>query len=298
MDLREKGEGLAKESEIIIGPWEGGENFTVGGVELDFGKSCEGSQQFMMQEMLAWFDRWLKGTKAKELHKPIRMFSVGLNRWEETATWPVPVAEEISLFLSSQGKANTRFGDGSLTFQRENNEEKPDHYLYNPEHLIYTQPMGKDHSKLEEREDILVYTSEELQKDILVTGLIEAKLFISSSAEDTDFMVKILDMPKADKAIAITEGATRAKYRNSWTAQLLNPDQVYDITVKAGYVNYSFKKGHRIRIEIASSNFMKFDYNHNTGKRVEYDKDIKCAVNTVYHSEHTPSRIVLPVREI
>jgi putative hydrolase, CocE/NonD family len=300
MELAEKGEGLAKESEIIIGPWEPGENLYTSGLELDFGKSCDKSQQMIAQEMLSWFDRWLKGIMPTKNHRPVRMFCVGPNIWEEANTWPIPGTKDLDLFLSSDGHANTRFGDGLLTLEKEtnagSNRKNTDSYLYNPERLIYTQSMGKDHRKLEEREDILVYTSKELQEDILVTGLIEAKLFISSSALDTDFMVKVLDMPGNDRAIAITEGATRAKYRNSWKEELLTPNEIYDIAVKAGYVNYCFKKGHKIRIEIASSNFMKFDYNHNTGKRVEYDADIICAVNTIHHSGQTPSKIVFPVR--
>ena len=185
-----------------------------------------------------------------------------------------------------------RYGNGMLCNKKAEYTKNSDCYLYNPERLIYSRPMGKNHIGLEEREDILVYTSEELKEDMLVTGLIEAKLFISSSAPDTDFMVKILDTVQEDKSIAITEGATRVKYRNSWTAQLIEPGQLYEISVKAGYVNYSFKKGHKIRIEIASSNFMKFDYNHNTGKRVEYDEEIKCAVNRIYHGMEAPSRII------
>jgi putative CocE/NonD family hydrolase len=154
--------------------------------------------------------------------------------------------------------------------------------------------MGKDTRKLEHREDILVYTSEAFEADMEITGLVKAVLYISSSAPDTDFMVKILDVYPDGRAIALSDGAARARYRNSWAPELLEPGKVYEIDVNAGYISYQFAKGHFIRIEVTSSNFMKFDYNHNTGLRPGDDPGIQPAINTVHHCPDAPSRILLP----
>jgi uncharacterized protein len=294
--LIDHGYGKAKQSEVLIGPWDSGESMTVHDVDMSFGMKSSGMEIGIVARMINWFDRWLKEEETEEFSQsPITYFVMGKNEWRSSRQWPPAGMRYVDCYLHSSGSANTLFGDGRLSFNAPDRAETPDEYLYNPARLVPTRPMGKDTRKLEHREDILVYTSEALQEDTEMTGLVKAVLYISSSAPDTDFMVKILDVYPDGKALALSDGATRARYRNSWTPELLEPDKNYEIIVNVGYTSYQFARGHSIRIEITSSNFMKFDYNHNTGMRPGDDPDIQSAVNVVHHSKDAASKILLPL---
>jgi uncharacterized protein len=294
--LSRSGAGEARRSELVVGPWTSGEAMAARDVELDFGNDFSGARIGISDRIAKWFDRWLKREEQRdEDPAPIAYFVMGKNAWRASRQWPPINMRYADCYLRSGGGANSASGDGRLSFVPPELEEPSDSYLYNPNRLIPTLPMGRDGKQIEGREDILVYTSDELEADMEITGLIKAALFVSSSAPDTDFMVKLLDVFPDGRAIALSEGAARARYRNSWEAELLEPGFVYEIGVKAGYISYQFAKGHRVRIEVASSNFMKFDYNHNTGRRPGDDPDIIPAINTVHHRPAAASRILLPV---
>lgn len=294
IELVEKGEGLGKNSSILIGPWIAGASMTTDGIELDLGKGTSGYEVGVTERMIEWFNKWMKNTNEYQ-YAPITLFVMGKNIWRQEHEWPLARTVYKNLYLHSDGNANTRFGDGRLNFDKPEHHEPSDVYMHNPEKPILSQAMGKDARKLEERPDILVYTSEAMEADVEVTGLLEAVLYVSSSAPDTDFMVKVLDVLPDGRAIALSEGATRARYRNSWTPELLEKGKVYKIHVKAGYLSHTFLRGHRIRIEVASSNFMLFDINQNTGVRPGEDPDIEIAVNTIHHRPGAESMLILPV---
>lgn len=290
------GTGNAGQSELLIGPWTSGESLEAHGVDLSFGNGWTGTEIGIADRMIRWFDRWLKAENpAFAERKPITYFVMGKNEWRSCVNWPPDDVHDEACYLHSGGSANTCSGNGLLDFSPPEGHEAPDKYLYDPDNPVPSCPVGTDAGILESREDILVYTSESLESSLEITGLIKAVLFVSSSASDTDFMVKLLDVFPGGKAVSLSEGATRARYRNSWTPELLEPGTVYEITVKVGYLSHQFAKGHRIRIEITSSNFMKFDYNHNTGLRPGDDPNVAVAVNTIHHGQVAASRILLPV---
>ncbi len=295
--LMENGTGLAKKSKIMLGPWKPGAGLNTDGVEMDFGEGNSGYEMGVSEKMIEWFDRWMKdGTEDSiEDEYPIHLFVMGKNIWRREKQLPIERTEYTDLYLHSAGEANSRFGNGTLSFEKPEKEEPSDVYMYNPENPVPTQEMGKDSRKLEERADILVYTSEPMENELEVTGLLEAVLYISSSAKDTDFMVKVLDVFPDGKAVFLSDGATRARYRNSWTPELLEKGETYEVRVKAGYTGHTFMKGHRIRIEVTSSNFIKFDNNHNTGVRPGDDMDIEIAVNKIHHTPGACSKLILPV---
>ncbi len=295
LGLIKDGEGLAKESEMLIGPWIPGEAMSTEGIELSFGENSTEEYIGVVQRMIAWFDRWLKGITPAQKKDPIEFFVVGKNIWRSEKEWPLTNTVDKIYYLQSAGRANTCLGNGKLSPNKASVNQKVDSFIYDPNNLVPSLSIGKDASELEKRGDILVYTSEEFTQDTEFSGLASAILYVSSSAVDTDFMVRIMDVLPNGKAVAISDGATRARYRNSWEPELLEHGKVYEVEVKIGYISYTYQKGHKIRIDITSSNFMKFDYNHNTGLRPADDPNIVVAVNTIHHNEIYDSRLILPL---
>jgi putative CocE/NonD family hydrolase len=186
-------------------------------------------------------------------------------------------------------------------------EEEPDVYLYNPRNPVHTR-LGTgasfysnifeahDQQNAEERTDILVYTTPVLEADLEVTGPIKINLHASSSAVDTDFTGKLVDVWPNGKAYNVVDGVIRARYRKSISKpELIKPNKVYEYTIDLRSSSIVFKAGHRIRVEISSSNFPKWDRNLNTGHPIGQDAEIKVALQTIFHSQQYPSHIVLPI---
>ena len=192
-------------------------------------------------------------------------------------------------------------------------DESPDQYSYDPENPVYERggnfsysiPGVGGSSELsgpfdqrpnERRDDVLVYTSEPLTEDLEVTGPLTCKLYISSSAPDTDFVVRLVDVHPDGRALNYSEGILRVRYRESWESpQLMEPGQVYAITIEMQPTSQVFKKGHRIRVDVTSSDFPHFDRNPNTGHEFGMDAEVQIAEQTIYHNAKYPSHIVLPV---
>jgi putative CocE/NonD family hydrolase len=259
---------------------------------------------------LEWFDRYVRdGTPPEEeaTGAPLTIFVMGANRWREEQEWPLARARQTSLYLSSGGKANTIAGDGTLR-RRPVGAEPPDQFVYDPKKPVPTTggaiccnpsvlpPGPLDQRPVERRRDVLVYTSEVLKDDLEVTGPIRVVLWVSSSGPDTDFSAKLVDVHPDGYARILTDGILRLRYRDSLAKPVAaRPGGVYRITIDAGVTSNVFLAGHRIRLEVSSSNFPRFDRNPNTGRAVADEKEYRKANQMVFHDGARPSHLLLPV---
>jgi putative CocE/NonD family hydrolase len=305
--ITEKGatEIARKNQKLLIGPWvhTGGPS-TVG--EIDFGASSSGTAIDLTGIHIRWFDHWLKGINNGIMDEPpVRIFVMGDNTWRSENEWPLARTKYTPYYLHSQGGANSRAGDGILNTEKPA-EEQPDNYLYNPRNPVPTQAgIGRaiehvweahDQGPVENRMDVLVYTSPVMESDVEVTGPVVIKLFAASSAADTDFSGKLVDVWPDGKAYNIVDGIVRARYRDSFSKpEPIKPDTVYEYTIDLRSTSIVFKAGHRIRVEISSSNFPRWDRNLNTGNPIGRDSDIKAALQTIFHNRNFQSHILLPV---
>jgi hypothetical protein len=240
---------------------------------------------------------------------PVRIFVMGANTWRDEQEWPLARARDTRFYLHSQGFANTRAGDGTLS-QEAPGEQPVDRYQYDPRHPVPTwgghgccgaglTPEGPlDQRATQQRHDLLVYTTAPLTGDTEVTGRPELQLFFSTDVTDTDLFVTLSDVYPDGKAILITEGALRTRFRESLEKpSLLKPNEVYDVKIPLWETSNLFKQGHRIRVHVTSSNFPRFNRNLNSGKPLgeETEADIRVATQTIYHDSRRASSIVLPV---
>ena len=291
---------------LIVGPWSHAVPFQnlVGGVDFGYQTSAISADIDGLQ--LRFFDRHLKGIGDSDL-APVRLFVMGINRWREEKEWPIPGTEFRRYYLHSRGRANSMYGDGALSTQPPG-AESPDHFLYNPNDPAPTvggplccyagalQGGAFDQSPVEHRADVLVYSTEPLAEDIEVTGPIVVTLFAASSALDTDFTAKLVDVGPCGMARNLTDGIIRARFRESQSEQkLLSPGKVTQFTIDLWNTANVFKAGHRIRLEISSSNFPRFDRNPNTGNELFTDSEMRPAMQTVMHDRAYPSHITLPI---
>ncbi len=238
------------------------------------------------------------------------IFVMGIDEWRPEADWPLPDTQYRPFYLHSGGEANTLNGDGTLSTEPPG-EEPPDAYLYNPLRPVPTvggqvilpggNAMGpRDQREVELRDDVLVYSTPVLAQAVEVTGPIELRLFVSSSAPDTDFTGKLVDVYPDGRAMILTEGILRARYRNSLTRpEPMQPDTVYELRLNLWATANVFLPGHRIRLEVSSSNFPRFDRNSNTGGVIasETRDQYQAAVNRVFHDAAHPSQCILPIIE-
>lgn len=257
-----------------------------------------------------WFDHFLKGESNGILEKMprVRYYTMGINKWQTSDTWPPRGAQSMSLFLSSGGKANTMNGDGALVeaAPATNNTDKFEYDPMNPVPSLGGNVCctgnaitagSFDQRKNETRPDILVYTTEPLKEGIEVSGPIEVTLYVSSDAKDTDFTVKLIDVYPDGRAYNLDETIQRMRYRNGYDKPnvWMEADKVYKVTLGPMVTSNYFEAGHRIRIEVSSSNFPRFDRNLNTGgKNYDESKGV-VARNAVHHSRQYPSEIKLTV---
>ena len=294
---------ISSKQKIIVGPWGHGisSDGTLG--DLDFGKDAAIDSRNLM---LRWFDYYLKGIDTEIIDEPpVRIFVMGDNIWRFENEWPLERTNYTHYYFHSRGNANTKNGDGQLTMA-EPDEEPPDSFVYDPNNPISSMPDSSafsdfryfpiDHSALEGREDILVYSTPPLKKDVEVTGPVEIKLYAASSAVNTDFTGKLLDVYPDGRAIYLCDGIIRASFRNGSTnTSNIEPGIVYEYHIDLWATSNVFKKGHRIRVEISSSNFPHFDRNLNTGRDFATETEWAKATQMIYHTKEYPSCIVLPV---
>ena len=301
-------EQARKSQKMLIGPWiHSTAGRHVG--DMDFGPKVETIDR--EATAVRWFDYWLKGIDNGIMNEPpVKIFVMGENVWREEEEWPLARTQYKKYYFHSEGKANSLFGEGQLTAARPSGAEPPDRYVYDPKNPVPTLggatccgesttpiPMGpRDQRTAERRDDVLVYTSPELESDVEVTGPIVVKLHASSSAPDTDFTAKLVDVFPNGFAMNVADGIIRARYRDSWeTPRLMDPGHTYEFTIDLWSSSNVFKKGHQIRVEISSSNFPHYDRNPNTGHEFGMDAELEVATQTVYHNADRSSHIVLPV---
>ena len=234
---------------------------------------------------------------------------MGANQWRDEDQWPLKRAKATKYFLHTTKGANSLRGDGELSADT-HGAERADQFVYDPANPVLTTggplccdathlPAGpRDQRAVEARDDVLVYSTPALDRDTEVTGHVALEFWASSSAVDTDFTAKLVDVWPNGFAQNLTEGILRARYRNSWEKpELLNPDQVYKLDLDLWSTSNLFKKGHKIRLEISSSNFPRFDRNLNTGESPQFGTRIEKATNRVLHDAEHPSALLLPVVE-
>ncbi len=293
---------MRKHQYVVLGPWHhgGSDNGKVG--ELDFGELADLDRRPMR---LKWFDYWLNHKETGvEDWPPIYLFVMGSNKWRGENEWPLARTEWTKFYINSGGSANTKGGDGALSTSHPSSNET-DTYTYDPmnpvpslggNHLAGIPPGPYDQSKIEEREDVLVYTSRPLEEDIEVTGPVKMTLYASSSVKDTDFTAKLVDVHPDGKAYNLCDGIVRARYRNGTDEEsLIEPGKVYEYEIDLWVTSNTFLKGHRIRVEVSSSNFPRFTRNTNTGNPIATDTEVIKAKQVIYHDTERPSHILLPV---
>jgi uncharacterized protein len=274
--------------------------------EVDFGPAAE--QVDDEEVMLRWYDAILKDEKnGVEQEKPVKIFVMGRNVWREEDDWPLARAKSVRYYLHSGGKSNSLGGDGGLSTVVAQ-AEPPDHWVYDPANPVPTvggplccdsmhlAPGPRDQRPVEARDDVLLYTTPALKQDLEVTGPVSLELYASSSSVDTDFTAKLVDVGPNGFAQNLTEGILRARYRNSQEKpEMMNPGEVYKLTVDLWATSNVFLAGHRLRLELSSSNFPRFDRNTNTGEDPGQGSRLVKAANAVYHDGEHPSALVLPV---
>src|SRR5436190_6438421 len=286
---------------VIMGPWTHGVGARKVG-ELDFGPDAAmniGDFQFK------WFEYWLKSHETGVQDWPAcYLFIMGENRWRGESEWPLKRTQFTSYYLHSGGGANSAQGDGQLgTVSPE--AEKPDHFTYDPKepvpsvggnNLVGATAGPYDQAKLEERQDVLVYSSAPLEKDLEVTGPVKLVLWAASDARDTDFTAKLIDVYPDRKAYNLCDGILRARYRQGRDKlALLEPGKPEEFEIDLWVTANLFRSGHRIRLEVSSSNFPRFDRNPNSGHDFGVDAELVSAKQTIFHDRDRSSHLLLPV---
>jgi putative CocE/NonD family hydrolase len=257
---------------------------------------------------LRWFDHWLRGAGDGAFDQPrVTYYVMGSGAWKTAGDWPIPGTRFTDWYLHSGGRANSRFGDGTLSGDAPG-DEPPDRFTYDPATPVprLGGPVGVggvpagsfDQREIETRHDVLVYTSDALAEGIEVTGPLELVLYVSSSARDTDFTARLIDVYPDGRAYNVQEGILRARYRAGYGRTVwLAPDEVVELRIDLQATSNFFGPGHRVRLEVSSSNFPRWDRNLNTGGNNFDETAWVVAHNTVHHSARYPSRLVLPIVE-
>jgi len=296
-----------RQQRLVIGPWDHG---TIGKskvAEIDFGAEAALDVAAIQ---LDWFDRYLKqdaGAQA-EPFPPVKYFSMGDNVWRDAQTWPPEGVVATSFFLHSDGKANTRSGNGRLSRDAPTQEQPADSFKADPANPTPSSPVTEtrplkaavwgpvDQRATEDRDDVLAYTSEVLTEPLTFAGNIEARLHVSTNTPDADWVVKLIDVHPDGFAPHVARGILRGRYRRSLLKpELMQPGHVYEITVDLGPAAATIAKGHRLRVDISGADFPLYDRNPNTAEGI-FGNKTTIATELVHHKPGALSRLVLPVR--
>jgi len=283
--------------------WAGATENTIIG-ERDLGDA----RKEFVDIYLKWYEHWLKGVDNGITDMPrVQYYLMGKNEWRSAESWPIEGTNYQKFYLGSDGNANSRHGDGLLSATPPE-QAVVDSFVYDPATPVPTRggnvcctgmetgAGGYDQSMIEMRNDVLVYTSAPLVEGIEVTGYLEVVLYVSSDAKDTDFTAKLVDVYPDGRAFNLQEGAKRMRFRESLRRKVwMEEGEVYEIHLDLHATSNYFDKGHRVRLEVSSSNFPRWSRNMNTGGN-NYDESVGIpAHNTVHHSAEYPSHVVLPV---
>ena len=285
---------------LVMAPWIHGAKNTnqrqVG--ELDFGPRAAYD---LHEHRLQWYDYWLKGVENGVMDgPPARVFLMGEDRWLDLETWPPPgITYRPIYFHEGSGPSDASLNNGRLTFAPPQGAERPDSYAYDPQDPVPSLLLGgetgpTDHRSVESR--TLTYTSDVLPGDLTVIGPLQAVLYALSSAPDTDWVVRLCDVWPDGRSMSVCDGILRARFRDSFErAQLMTPGRIYRFHVDIGATAQVFKAGHRLRVQVTSSDFPRFDRNLNTGGPFGEEARGQVALNTVFHDAQRPSHVLLPV---
>ncbi len=290
---------------LLVGPWAHIRPYTAPTSgetgDIDFGPEARIE---LHEHLLNWYDYWLKDIQNGVMDEPpVSIFVMGENRWRAENEWPLARTHYTRYYLHADGPANTRHGAGTL-LTAPPGDEPADNFIYDPEDPAPTKrgstliiPHGvEDQRGVEDRQDVLVYTSGPLERDVEVTGPVSVRLFASSTAVDTDFTAKLVDVRPDGYAQNLQDGIIRARFRSSVAEpSLIEPGRVYEYEIDLWSVSHVIMAGHQIRLEISSSNFPRFDRNPNTGAAIGVDSRLETARQTVHHSTDYPSHVVLPI---
>lgn len=283
-------------SRTIVGPWGHSKRQRYG--DIDFGPDA---QPNMADLEIRWFEYWLKGKQNGIIDSAsYRIFVMGENRWRDEAEWPLRRAQQRSLYITSGQGANSAAGDGVLQWQKPT-ASGSDRYTYDPHapvpslHGPQLAVIPTDQRPLDARQDILVYQSQPLSERFEVTGNPTVELFASSSAPDTDFFARLIDVAPDGMARDVSLGMVRARYRKGLDQpELIQPGAVVKYTIAMDPTSNAFLPGHRIRLDITSSDFPNYDRNHNTAADQNADAQLNVAQQTIYHGAAQATRIRLP----
>ncbi|MFQ5792681.1 MAG: CocE/NonD family hydrolase, partial [Acidobacteriota bacterium] len=292
---------IRKQQWLLIGPWGHRVNTTTKLGAIDFGPEALIDMDDLQTR---WFDRWLKAIdNGIDAAPSVRIFVMGENRWRDEDQWPLARAEYVKYFFHSGGRANSLFGDGTLSTEPPG-DEPPDRYRYDPAdptpfitETHFSQIGGPDdYRPVERRDDVLVYTAPALTEKLEICGPLRVKLYAASSARDTDWTAKILDVHPRGYAQRLNDGIVRARFRHSMEREeFLEPGESAEYDIDCWSSCIVLEAGHRLRVEISSSAFPKFDRNLNTGGPIGKELGGIVAEQTVYHDRLRPSHVLIPV---
>jgi len=316
MTQRAASDAARRNQRIVIGPWEhiawGRPGATFHGYSVASPRLAAigpAADSPVNELTLAWFDHFLKGKdNGVDTGTRVDYFTMGENRWHTARGWPIPGTEYQTWYLASDGHAASLLGDGALTREPAGDKSPADHFDYEPWNPVpsvgghsccewYSDSQGQfDQAAVEQRSDVLVYTSPVLTQPMEVTGPISVVLYAASSARDTDFTAKLVDVHPDGEAINLNNGIIRARFRASLSQpSLIVPGDVYRYTIAIWPTSNLFEPGHRIRLEISSSDFPQFDPNPNTGEAFGMSTHQQAARQTILHDTLHPSALILPV---
>ena len=304
MRINGKNEFTREHQALIIGPWPHNVNSSTKLGRLDFGKDS-------VVDLISMESEWLRTVLESRLNRSgrVRLFIIGLNKWMDFPDWPIDGSKEMSLYLRSGGRANSSSGDGLLSLiksYQKGIDSDFDEYIYDPVDPVpfiteqsFAQIGGPDdYSEIEKRSDILVYTSDSLAKSLVIAGNIRAELYVSTSAPNTDFTAKLVDLWPEDFAQRLNDGIVRLRYRNGVKREEeVRPGEIIKVSIDLWNNGIRIPVGHRLRLEISSSAFPKYSRNQNISGKQAFTNNLQSAEQRVYHGLLYPSRIVLNVTE-
>jgi uncharacterized protein len=293
-------------SRILIGPWSHGffnANLKNYGIEP---RRLEAIPFEYVKESKDWLDYSLKGIDNGWSRRPaVRAFVLGANVWRNADSWPPREAVDRLYYLRSGGNARTLSGDGKLMADSPAASDPADSFIFDPAKPVPTRGGGHgdnwtagpvDQREIEQRPDVLVYTSAPMESPLLVMGQVRARIFAASTAPDTDFTAKLVDVFPDGRALIVNEGILRARYRNGLDKpEMMRPGDAYRFDIELGPIAVEFRNGHRIRLEISSSNAPRYDVNPNTGGDIATETRRVVATQRVLHGSAQPSALILPV---
>ena len=294
-------ESVRRSQKLLMGPWPHAVNSTSKLGEVDFGPT---GVIDLNGYLLRWFDYWLKGKDTGIMNEPpVRIFVMGENKWVDENEWPMARTQWTKYYIHSQGRANSLFGDGTLSTTPPTNEPV-DSYTNDPTHPVtfITEPSfaqigsADDYRSVQRRDEVLVYTSEPLQEDTTVCVPIKVQLYASTSAKDTDFMAMLIDVWPNGFAQRLIDGIVRARFREGMeNPTLIEPGKIYGYKLDLWNTCQTFKQDHRIRLQIASTSFPKYDRNPQTGEELGKTTKLQSAEQKIFHDREHPSHVVLPI---